>query len=105
MPIPKPLRQRLGIRPGSALEFTEESGGARLVATKATYARCRGERVRSPRVEAFNGRSDDCSTNRLTPLAMMVDPDMGIDELDDTRLVELIKRVDSSPCCQRDPPI
>ncbi len=31
--IPKQLRDRLGIRPGQALEFTEERG--RLVATKA----------------------------------------------------------------------
>jgi AbrB family looped-hinge helix DNA binding protein len=31
--IPKRLRNRLGIRPGQALEFTEEHG--RLVATKA----------------------------------------------------------------------
>jgi antitoxin PrlF len=31
--IPKPLRDRLGIRPGQALEFEEERG--RLVATKA----------------------------------------------------------------------
>ena len=31
--IPKHLRDRLGIRPGQALEFTEERG--RLVATKA----------------------------------------------------------------------
>jgi AbrB family looped-hinge helix DNA binding protein len=31
--IPKRLRDRLGIRPGQALEFTEERG--RLVATKA----------------------------------------------------------------------
>ncbi|MGH7746979.1 MAG: AbrB/MazE/SpoVT family DNA-binding domain-containing protein [Candidatus Dormibacteria bacterium] len=32
--IPKRLRDRLGIRPGEVLEFTEEGG--RLVATKAT---------------------------------------------------------------------
>lgn len=31
--IPKPLRERLGIRPGQVLEFTEERG--RLVARKA----------------------------------------------------------------------
>jgi antitoxin PrlF len=31
--IPKPLRDRLGIRPGQVLEFTEERG--RLVARKA----------------------------------------------------------------------
>ena len=31
--IPKRLRERLGIRPGQELEFTEEQG--RLVATKA----------------------------------------------------------------------
>lgn len=31
--IPKQIRDRLGIRPGQALEFTEERG--RLVATKA----------------------------------------------------------------------
>jgi AbrB family looped-hinge helix DNA binding protein len=32
--IPKPLRNRLGIRPGHVLDFREERG--RLVATKAT---------------------------------------------------------------------
>lgn len=32
--IPKPLRDRLGIRPGHVLDFREEQG--RLVATKAT---------------------------------------------------------------------
>jgi AbrB family looped-hinge helix DNA binding protein len=32
--IPKPLRDRLGIRPGVVLDFREEEG--RLVATKAT---------------------------------------------------------------------
>jgi AbrB family looped-hinge helix DNA binding protein len=32
--IPKPLRERLGIRPGHALNFSEEQG--RLVATKVT---------------------------------------------------------------------
>jgi len=32
--IPKPLRDRLGIRPGHVLDFREERG--RLVATKAT---------------------------------------------------------------------
>ena len=32
--IPKPLRERLGIRPGSVLDFREEQ--ARLVATKVT---------------------------------------------------------------------
>ncbi|MBI3013550.1 MAG: AbrB/MazE/SpoVT family DNA-binding domain-containing protein [Candidatus Tectomicrobia bacterium] len=32
--IPKPLRDRLGIRPGHVLDFQEERG--RLVATKAT---------------------------------------------------------------------
>ena len=32
--IPKPLRERLGIRPGQALEFVEEDG--RLVATKVS---------------------------------------------------------------------
>lgn len=32
--IPKPLRERLGIRPGNALDFSEEKG--RLVATKVT---------------------------------------------------------------------
>jgi AbrB family looped-hinge helix DNA binding protein len=31
--IPKALRERLGIRPGTVLEFTEEAG--RLVAVKA----------------------------------------------------------------------
>jgi AbrB family looped-hinge helix DNA binding protein len=31
--IPKPLRDRLGIRPGQVLDFAEERG--RLVATKA----------------------------------------------------------------------
>ena len=31
--MPKPLRDRLGIRPGEALDFQEEHG--RLVATKA----------------------------------------------------------------------
>jgi len=34
--IPKALRQRLGIRPGQALEFREESGS--LVATKVSAA-------------------------------------------------------------------
>jgi AbrB family looped-hinge helix DNA binding protein len=33
IPIPKPLRDRLGIRPGQVLDFAEERG--RLVATKA----------------------------------------------------------------------
>jgi AbrB family looped-hinge helix DNA binding protein len=32
--IPKPLRERLGIRPGQILDFREEQG--RLVAVKAT---------------------------------------------------------------------
>ncbi len=32
--IPKPLRDRLGIRPGHVLDFREEQG--RLVGTKAT---------------------------------------------------------------------
>lgn len=32
--IPKPLRERLGLRPGNQLDFREEQG--RLVATKAT---------------------------------------------------------------------
>lgn len=32
--IPKPLRERLGIRPGQILDFSEEQG--RLVATKVT---------------------------------------------------------------------
>lgn len=32
--IPKPLRDRLGIRPGEVLDFSEEKG--RLVATKST---------------------------------------------------------------------
>lgn len=32
--IPKPLRERLGIRPGQVLDFREEHG--RLVATKVT---------------------------------------------------------------------
>jgi AbrB family looped-hinge helix DNA binding protein len=32
--IPKPLRERLGIRPGSILDFRDEQG--RLVATKMT---------------------------------------------------------------------
>lgn len=32
--IPKPLRERLGIRPGNTLDFSEEKG--RLVATKVT---------------------------------------------------------------------
>jgi antitoxin PrlF len=32
--IPKPLRDRLGIRPGQVLDFEEDRG--RLVATKAT---------------------------------------------------------------------
>lgn len=32
--IPKPLRERLGIRPGQILDFREEQG--RLVATKVT---------------------------------------------------------------------
>ncbi len=32
--IPKPLRERLGIRPGQVLDFEEEKG--RLVATKLT---------------------------------------------------------------------
>jgi AbrB family looped-hinge helix DNA binding protein len=31
--IPKPLRDRLGVRPGTLLEFTEERG--RLIAVKA----------------------------------------------------------------------
>ena len=31
--IPKPLRDRLGVRPGTVLEFTEEQG--RLIAVKA----------------------------------------------------------------------
>ena len=34
--IPKPLRRRLGIRPGQVLDFREERG--RLVATKAVAA-------------------------------------------------------------------
>ncbi len=34
--IPKPLRQRLGIKAGQVLEFTEEKG--RLVAKKAATA-------------------------------------------------------------------
>jgi antitoxin PrlF len=34
--IPKALRQRLGIRPGTVLEFSEEKG--RLVATKTGAA-------------------------------------------------------------------
>ena len=33
MTIPKPLRKRLGIRPGQVLDFKEEAG--RLVATKS----------------------------------------------------------------------
>jgi AbrB family looped-hinge helix DNA binding protein len=34
--IPKPLRQRLGMNPGTVLEFSEENG--RLVAVKAAGA-------------------------------------------------------------------
>ena len=38
--IPKPLRDRLGIRPGEILDVREEAG--RLVATKPTQAAARG---------------------------------------------------------------
>ncbi len=34
--IPKALRERLGVRPGTTLEFSEEHG--RLVAVKAAHA-------------------------------------------------------------------
>ena len=34
--IPKPLRERLGLQPGTVLEFSEENG--RLVAVKAMAA-------------------------------------------------------------------
>ena len=34
--IPKPLRERLGVKPGTVLDFTEENG--RLIAVKAAPA-------------------------------------------------------------------
>jgi antitoxin PrlF len=34
--IPKPLRERLGVKPGTVLDFTEENG--RLIAVKAPPA-------------------------------------------------------------------
>jgi len=66
--IPKPLRERLGIRPGHALDFSEEQG--RLVAIKVTthdpvesvygvlrFNRPTDDLVTSIRVEADAGRS------------------------------------------------
>lgn len=53
--IPKPLRDRLGIRPGQALDFEEERG--RLVASKA---------VAQDPVDAVYGILDaDESTDRV----------------------------------------
>ena len=42
--IPKRLRDRLGVKPGTVLEFSEEHG--RLIAVKSSKA---GVRIRSPR--------------------------------------------------------
>ena len=66
--IPKPLRERLGIRPGSILDFHDEQG--RLVATKVTahdpveivygvlkLSRSTDDLIASIRVEANTGRS------------------------------------------------
>lgn len=66
--IPKPLRERLGIRPGSILDFHDEQG--RLVATKVTahdpvetvygvlkLSRSTDDLIASIRVEANAGRS------------------------------------------------
>jgi len=62
--IPKPLRERLGIRPGQELEFEEERG--RLVATKATaedlvdavYGILQLDRSTDEIVEQLRGRPD-----------------------------------------------
>ncbi len=62
--IPKPLRDRLGIRPGQELDFDEERG--RLVATKATaedpvdavYGILRLGRSTDEIVEEYRGRPD-----------------------------------------------
>jgi AbrB family looped-hinge helix DNA binding protein len=62
--IPKPLRERLGIRPGNALDFTEEQG--RLVATKVTtqdavesvYGVLRLKRPTDELITALRGKAD-----------------------------------------------
>ena len=53
--IPKPLRDRLGIRPGQVLDFREEEG--RLVASKA--------RVDDPVADVFGILELDRSTDEL----------------------------------------
>jgi antitoxin PrlF len=62
--IPKPLRERLGIRPGEILDFEEEEG--RLVATKApqrdpvdeVYGTLRLELSVDELVEDLRGKAD-----------------------------------------------
>ena len=42
--IPKPIRERLGLHPGDAVEFEEEPGGIRLkkLVSRSPFARYRG---------------------------------------------------------------
>ncbi len=51
--IPKALRDRLGIRPGDALEFSAE--GDRLVATKAVYGVLRPGRSTDALMRSLRG--------------------------------------------------
>ena len=55
--IPKPLRERLGVKPGAMLEFSEEGG--RLIVVKSesvdpvsTVYGCLGKRINVDRVTA-----------------------------------------------------
>ena len=62
--IPKPLRERLGIKPGQVLEFRAESG--RLVASKATarggvdrvYGILRSKRSTDALIRSMRGEVD-----------------------------------------------
>lgn len=62
--IPKPLRERLGIRPGQILDFSEKQG--RLVATKVTpedpverlYGILRLGRTTDEVITALRGKAD-----------------------------------------------
>ena len=62
--IPKPLRERLGIRPGQILDFNEEHG--RLVVTKVTprdpvealYGILKLERSTDDAITSIRGRAD-----------------------------------------------
>jgi antitoxin PrlF len=62
--IPKPLRDRLGIRPGQVLDFSEERG--RLVAAKAT--------VEDPVAAVFGILGLDHSTDEIVA-GLRGDPD------------------------------